>query len=288
MKLKGFDKFREKVPVLKGPRIIILPLYVLFMVFLTFYYLNKIYFLPQLLSNQVPDYLLPFIPLFGVIVAEVIGFMLVGQMWFWKDYLKKKYGSSSYQRIFLVGFAGILITISLAFNVFTEIQLYSQNIWQKSDYSYLITSLYSIFPSSIDNLVHQVQIILGLALLLFGLSISMRSVLTFGFDYTTVVYLYFPEESKIKENQIYSALRHPMYSGIILVAFAGFIYNVTIYSFLFFIIYLLGFYAHIHFVEEPELVTRFGESFLAYRKNIPPFFLNPLKFKKVLKFVIQS
>ena len=79
-----------------------------------------------------------------------------------------------------------------------------------------------------------------------------------------------------------------MYSGIILVAFAGFIYNVTIYSFLFFIIYLLGFYAHIHFVEEPELVTRFGESFLAYRKNIPPFFLNPFKFKKVLKFVIQS
>ena len=78
-----------------------------------------------------------------------------------------------------------------------------------------------------------------------------------------------------------------MYSGKIIDAFAGFIYNVTIYSFLFFIINLLGFYAQIHFVEEPEIVTRLGESFLAYRKNVPPFFLNPLKFKKVLKFVIK-
>lgn len=288
MILKGFDKFREKTPMLKGHRIIIIPIYALLVIILTFIVLNLFYSFPHSSLNPLPTYFSVFVPFFGVLVLEIAGFFLVFQLWFWKNALKKRYGPTSYQKIFLIGFAGIIIVISLAFNVFSSVQSYSPLFWQMNENSFLVKPFYFLFETNLSSLIHSSQIILGIFFLLLGLSISMRSVLIFGFDYTTVVYLYFPEESEIKVNQIYSVVRHPMYSGIIIVAFGGFLYNLTIYSLFLFMLYIIGFYLHIHFVEEPELQERFGESFISYKKSVPPFFINPVKFPKLIKFIVKG
>jgi len=42
-----------------------------------------------------------------------------------------------------------------------------------------------------------------------------RAISVFGIDYMAVVYLYFPEESEVIENETYSVLRHPTYAGLI-------------------------------------------------------------------------
>jgi protein-S-isoprenylcysteine O-methyltransferase Ste14 len=113
----------------------------------------------------------------------------------------------------------------------------------------------------------------------------IRSLQVFGIDYMAVVYLYFPEESKIQDHKIYSVLRHPMYTGILLVGLGGMFYTFTLYSIIFFIVELSAFYIHIHFVEERELVERFGPSYQEYMKKVPAFFVRPNKLGTFLGFL---
>ena len=155
-------------------------------------------------------------------------------MWIWKDKVKKRYGSSAYQRIFFISSPGIVIIISLAFNIFIPFQSYASSFWTVNKNFILTTPLNNFFNEPIKVLIVQLQVFFGLLLLLFGLSMSLRSIITFGIDYTTAIYIYFPEESTVQENQIYSVLRHPMYGGLVLIAFGGFIYYLTLYSFIFF------------------------------------------------------
>lgn len=287
MIFKGFDKFREKTPSLRGVRIIIVPIFIYLVALGTSYVLTSFYSYPQKL-NQGSIFFASLFPLFGVLLVELIGFLLFSQLWMWRDKFKSKYGLTSYQRIFFVGISGITIIISLAFNLFTPIQNYSPVFWQNSDVSFLVKPFYILFGGGLKDSIHILLIIFGLGHLILGLSLSIRSIITFGVDYTTAIYIYFPEESVVQENRIYSVLRHPMYAGAVFAAFGGFVYNLTIYSFIFFLMYIIGFYIHIHFVEEPELISRFGESYENYRKSVPLFFINPIDLPKLLKFIIKG
>ena len=113
-----------------------------------------------------------------------------------------------------------------------------------------------------------------------------RALETFGIDYMTVVYLYFPEESELQDHKIYSVLRHPTYSGVLLISLGGMIAQLTLYSISFFLILYMGMYIHIHFVEEKELIKRFGDSYKEYRKKTPAFFVHPKKGGIFLKFLL--
>jgi len=102
----------------------------------------------------------------------------------------------------------------------------------------------------------------------------IRALQTFGTDYMSVVYLYFPEESKIQNHEIYSVIRHPTYGGYLPPGLGGLFFTFTLYSIIFYLMFLLSFYLHIHFVEENELLTRFGQLYREYLKNAPAFLLN--------------
>ena len=104
----------------------------------------------------------------------------------------------------------------------------------------------------------------------------------------TVIYLYFPEESKIQNHKIYSVLRHPTYTGALLVGLGGMFSTLTLYSVIFFIVYLVAFYIHIHFVEEKELIARFGPSYQGYMNKVPTFFVNPDKLGAFLGFLLGA
>ncbi|MFX1389124.1 MAG: methyltransferase family protein [Promethearchaeota archaeon] len=101
-----------------------------------------------------------------------------------------------------------------------------------------------------------------------------------------VVYLYFPEEFEIQNHKIYSVLRHPAYAAGIVMSLGGMILQFNIYSNSFFILIYFAFYFHIHYVEEKELIERFGASYMDYKKNVRVFFIRIKDFDKLLAFMV--
>ena len=213
MSLKGFDKFREKTPILHGKRILILPVYALILILFNFFILLQFYSFPDTFhSHMFSLTLLSLFPLLGVLIMEFLGFFLFSQIWVWRTKLKQKYGPTSYQHVFFIGFSGITIIIALAFNLYIPFQHYSPVFWQIKGFSNVVSPLETFLGNYLEVFVHWTRIFLAFLFFLLGVLIMATAVTTFGIDYTTVVYLYFPEESILQNNQIYSVLRHPMYS----------------------------------------------------------------------------
>ena len=224
-------------------------------------------------------------PIIGVGSFEIIGLILVYQMWFWRKRLKIKYGQLAYQKVFLAGFAGILILIVLSFHSFIPFYSINPSFWSTGVYSLFTTAFTSYFPL-ISFILDIIRLLFGVIISILALLMMFRSLVTFGFDYMTVIYLYFPEESSLQESRIYSVIRHPMYSGLILLSAGGFILHFNLYSAFFFIIYYLGFLIHIFLVEERELIERFGAPFIEYRKKVPAVFPYPTKWGNYLRFLL--
>lgn len=282
--LKGLDVFIRKVPALSGKRIILLPLYAFSIMFLSVAVMMGFDALPMMFGFKVSSVLLSFMPLAGELLVCLLGFVLAGQMWFRREAQKARYGQLSYQSIFLVGFAGISCVLSLALNMFVHYWWFSQPFWMMSPLKFLVLPLESYFP----------HIRLGIALFRMGLAVLftvtgfimfIRSLFTFGFDYMGVLYLYYPEESRVQDHAIYSVLRHPAYTGALLIGLGGLFYIFTLYSVIFYAVFLAAFWIHIRFVEEKELVARFGRSYIEYRKQVPALFVKPSKLLPFFAFL---
>ncbi|MFW9901754.1 MAG: methyltransferase family protein [Candidatus Thorarchaeota archaeon] len=286
MKLKGFDKFREKIPGFSGKKIIFLPLYLLSILIVSL--LIQIYFdiLPTMLpTNGLLGFVLPWFPVFGVLIMGIIAIFLVYQMWFHRDRLKAKYGQLSYQKVFLAGFGGVVVIFSIVIHNYIAFYMWNIGFWSHFPYSILITTLSSYIPPMVLFFGY-LRLICGIFLGFLGLLMSVRALFTFGFDYMTVIYLYFPEESELQDNKIYSALRHPAYAGALIICLGGAILQLTLYSIIFFFILYVGMLIHIHFVEEKELINRFGDSYKEYRKKVPAFFVHPKNWGQFFKFIL--
>ena len=136
--IKGFDKFREKLPILSGKKIAIIPIYIICISTITFLICTSFYTLPELLmSSGTSMILLSFFPFFGVLLVEIFGFLFAWQMWLWRNRLKEKYGPTSYQRIVFSGFAGIIMIITLAFNQYIPYYSYAPTFWASPPFSFV-------------------------------------------------------------------------------------------------------------------------------------------------------
>lgn len=288
MGIKGIEKFRNKLPALSGKKIAILPIYAICVITAAFVVLITFDSLPQtLISSGADQVLFSFFPLFGVMIVEGAGFFLVWQMWRWRDKLKAKYGPTSYQRVFPIGLAGVILVLTVAINQYLPFYSFAINFWASSPLQVLATPLETFFGIASQSIIY-IKEIISAVLFVFGLLMCTRAIQTFGFDYMVVLYLYFPEESQIQENEIYSALRHPTYAGALLICLGGAFLTFTILSFVVYLIFLAGFYLHIHFVEEKELIQRFGDSYRDYRKEVPAFFINPKSINTFLHFLFKK
>ena len=285
MLIKGFDKFRAKIPAFSGKKIIVLPIFMVCMASLAFLAYITFDALPNLLAATgiIAD-LLSFFPLFGVIIIEVAGFMLVWQLWLCRDKMKEQYGQTSYQRMFLIGFGGIIWILTVAINQFIPYYSFAPVFWASSPLQVLATPIETFFGIA-GPLIFYLKDGLAVFLSIIGFLMCTRAIQVFGFDYMVVLYLYFPEESKIQENEIYSVLRHPAYAGALLIAIAGAFLTFTFLSFVAYVLLLVGFYLHIHFVEENELIQRFGDSYRSYRQKVPAFFIKPNNMSVFLRFL---
>lgn len=287
MPIKGFDRFRQKLPALSGKKIVILPIFVLcviaaaFMVCITFDTLPA-----TLASSGVSAILLSFFPLFGVLLVAGAGFFLAWQMWLWRDYLRSRYGPTSYQRAFPFGLGGVVLILTVAVNQYLPYYTFAPAFWAASPLQFVATPLETYLGVAAPAIFY-IKDALGAILSVMGLLMIARAILVFGLDYMTVVYLYFPEESKIQRSEIYSVLRHPTYAGLLTIGLGGTLINFTLLSFVAFLVFLAGFYLHIHFVEEKELIRRFGDSYRDYRRRVPAFFVGPRRIGTLLGFLLK-
>jgi protein-S-isoprenylcysteine O-methyltransferase Ste14 len=101
-----------------------------------------------------------------------------------------------------------------------------------------------------------------------------------------IIYTYYPEESTVQDNEIYSILRHPAYHGIILISIASIFFRFSLYAIIICLIFILGMKIHVRFVEEKELQQRFGESYMKYMETTNALFYNPKKIGKYFRFLM--
>ena len=127
--------------------------------------------------------------------------------------------------------------------------------------------------------------VIGIIVFAIALGTAIRALKEFGVDNATLVYVYYPESSKIVKNDIYSIVRHPMYMGVILISLSGVFLHFSVYSFIHILITVLAFAYHIFIMEERELIERFGESYQKYQREVPALIIRPRNWGKLFKFI---
>ena len=183
----------------------------------------------------------------------------------------------------LRGVTGVFLIPSIVFHSFTSIRSLPPSPpandltiqWSRS-----LLPLFGIAP----EIEIWIRIILSAILIILGALTVRSAVLTFGLDYMTVVYLYFPEESEIQDHEIYSVIRHPTYLGGMLLGIAGLFFRFSVYSIVFCLVVFLVFRLQI-WKEEKELVERFGEGFIEYRQKVPALVVRPSKIGAYFRFL---
>lgn len=282
--LKGIDKLREKLPAYPGNRIAILPLRGLFAAIVGYLFLIVLDIIPRLFGDIV--FLAatePYLPIIGSIFIAGLALWLIGKLWNKREAMKEKYGDLAYQRIIMNGVTGVFLVPPIVFHAFTSIRSLPPVppineltiLWSQSMLPFVGV------PVDIDVLL---RMAISFAFIIIGALTVRSAVLTFGLDYMTVVYLYFPEESEVQENEIYSVVRHPAYLGGVLLGLAGFLFRFSFYSMIFFIIIYLVFRLQIR-REEIELRNRFGESYTEYMKKVPALLVKPSKIGAFFRFL---
>ncbi|MFW9964868.1 MAG: methyltransferase family protein [Candidatus Sifarchaeia archaeon] len=282
--LKGIDKLREKLPAYPGKKIAILPLIAMTVGVLTFAVLIILDIIPRVFSDIAFLVAIePFVPLLSSCFVAALALWLIWSVWNKRERMKEKHGPLAYQKILLRGLTGVFIIPSLVFHSFTSIRSLPPSPPAND-----LTIQWSRSLLPILGIVPEVELwlrmILSGILLLLGLLTVRSAILTFGVDYMAVVYLYFPEESEIQNHEIYSIIRHPTYLGGILLGTAALFFRFSVYSILIGLMVILVFRLQI-WKEEKELVERFGEGYIEYRKKVPALLVRPSKIKSYFKFL---
>jgi protein-S-isoprenylcysteine O-methyltransferase Ste14 len=73
-----------------------------------------------------------------------------------------------------------------------------------------------------------------------------------------------------------------------LLCIGGIFLRTSIYSIIYLIIFLIGFNIHIKFIEEKELIERFGKEYKKYKEKVPAFFVRVRDLKKYFSFVFKK
>ena len=230
----------------------------------------------------------PWIPIF-ITLLLIYGGSRVAQIGFVrKNKLMSEDRRTAYQKVAKIVFTGIGMAFGGLF--YGLLQHYKLPFGLNPDFIPISEST-TLMADSIFSLWFNVtwdvypRLIIGVFLFIIAIAAAARSIIAFGIDNAGLVYVYYPEESKVVQNDIYSIVRHPMYMSVILMSISGFVLHFSIYSVIHLIITLGSFAFHILCREEIELVERFGESYLEYKKKVPAIFIRPKNWKKLFVFI---
>lgn len=251
---KGMDELRKHVPDLSSTRgSIRVGLYILgWFLLVTYYFLT---------TDQIPTWSID-----SQIIVIAMGFLILSMFFSRRKIYKEKFKELAYRNAFAhYGIPGLaLIMASVAHAGYMNGPFVPHGWWT------------NIF------------IALGWLMLLVGALLWIRGIFAFGLDNLALLYVYYPEEGKIVDSNIYSVLRHPVYAGVLRVIIGLALLNGNANAMAFIIFAPLGLTGWIRLVEEKELIERFGQSYLDYRKRTPAFWPKWRDMGKFFNFLIKG
>ena len=253
MKLKGFEVLARHVPELNstsGTAKIVLRFGVIFI-------LTTAYFI---VSDQIPTWTID-----SQIVVMTLGYLLLRRFFTQRKILIEKHKELAYQQAFV---RFVIPGLAVIFAALAHIS-------------------YMNGPKFTQPTITTVLSILGWSCIVIGTILWFRSVFTFGLDYITMVYTYFPEEGRIINSNIYSILRHAVYAGALRIGIGLACLNMGIYAITFAILLPLGLTGWVRLVEEKELIERIPD-YAEYRKHTPAFWPQIKKLPSFFKFLFTG
>ena len=255
--LKGIQELREHVPDLRSPIhsawIGVFAIGIFGLVTLFFVYVKQI----------IPDWSLD-----GQVILITIGFLLLRMFFTNKKTFIFRYGDLAYRNAFL---RFVLPGLAIIFAGVAHIAFMPgpalPNLWWWA----------SLLPFA------------GWYFVLVGTALWTRSILAFGLDNLTMLYVYYPKEGRRVNNSIYGVLRHPIYAGVLRLSFGLALLNGNAFAIFFGVLLIpMGLTAWVRLVEEVELIERFGNEYIEYRKATPAFWPRLRDLWKLFRFLVRG
>jgi len=278
--MKGIEKLRSKLPDYQGRkiRIFLTIAFIIFVISIMFQLFADS--LPRIFRNiEFLQIIAPLTPIIGPLIIISIGFSVVRKFWRIRDKYLSKFEEKAYQKAFKLVVIGIPMLFSVIIHSFFSTDLIVPYRIDDPLSRYLgipISELLLDFPFYILY----IRIFLSFFFVGLGLLVINRALKFFGIDYMSLVYIFYPEESTVQNHEIYSILRHPTYHGLVLISIGSIFFRFSIYSVIYFVIFLVGINIHIKCVEEKELIQRFGDEYKKYREAVPSIFVKLKDLKK--------
>jgi protein-S-isoprenylcysteine O-methyltransferase Ste14 len=254
VEIKGLDELRKHVPALRTPGgmalIALAFAAVITLVTLFFGWVDRGFI------EWMPD---------GEIVVLTIGFLLHSLFFSRRRLFQQRYGESAYRnaiaRFSLPGLGIIIASVAhMGYMPGPEIPA----LWWKT-----------------------VLIALGWASFAVGAVLFLRTVNTFGVDNLSMLYVYFPEESRMVDSSIYGILRHPMYAAALRVGVGLALLNGNWYALVVALVWPIFLTGWVRLVEEKELLERFP-GYAEYRQRVPAFLPRLRDLGRFLHFLLTG
>jgi protein-S-isoprenylcysteine O-methyltransferase Ste14 len=255
MTVKGFDQIRKHVPDLNTPLGVLRLFFPAILLLILLRALST-----PLLFNW------PIWQLVAEIVLGGLGFGLLALFIRYKAYFKSRFGPLAYSRAASwLGFPGVVMISSMIARI-----------------RYLPGPMMPRFWGVI------VLPVLGWALIVIGALLGLRTVVAFGVDNLTMLYVYFPEESRLVNYKIYSIVRHPAYAAVLGITYGLALLDVSWLALASAFIFTLILWGWLRLVEEKELIQRFGHSYAEYRQRVPAFLPHLRDLAGLFEFMISG
>ena len=254
MELNGMENLRKHVPDLNTPggRLKV-GLYVLF-----WFALVTGYFI---LTDNIPTWSID-----SQIIIIAVGFLILNFFFSRKQVYQQKYGDLAYRFACAhYGIPGLALILSAVAH-----------------------TAYMNGPHVPTGWWTNIFVVLGWIMVTLGAGLWIRSILAFGFDNLALLYVYFPEQGRFIDANIYGVLRHPVYAGVLRVIIGLALLNGNANSIAFIFFAPLGLFSWVRLVEEKELLERFGDSYAKYRKRVPAFWPRIRDLRKLFGFLVAG
>ena len=237
MKIPGFEGFKAHLPestekqalqlVLRLPKITLLCSGIGLILDIAIRYVNHRFNSPFLWVIE------PWVPFFISFILIFGGSQIAQSGFKHRDRLLQLYGDRAYQHAVKPILTGIpMVFAGLLYGYFPHglPTLFNYPILQTSN----PTS--EVFSTSMLTLIWGIKwegvfrAVCGLLFLLLGVLTAVRAVQQFGIDNAALVYVYYPEDSKVVSHAIYSIVRHPMYMAVVMLGVGAFLFRFSVYG----------------------------------------------------------
>ncbi|MHA2392159.1 MAG: methyltransferase family protein [Promethearchaeota archaeon] len=285
--MKGIEKLKRKLPDYPGKKIYRF-LILAGIVFICSLALQLIIdSLPRVFRNSRSlGFFAPIFPIFSSLIIVTLGLLIIYNFWRVRKKQLIKYHELAYQK----SFRFVVVGVSMVFSVIIHNMFPSDLLVPYTSHDTLSSYLGRVMTDFFINTpiwFFVIRIILFVFFTALGLIVINRALRIFGIDYMTLVYVYYPDESELQNHEIYSILRHPTYHALGLLCIGSIFLRFSIYSIIYFLIYIIGITLHLKLVEEKELIERFGDSYRNYRKNVPALYVKIKDLKSYFRFILK-